>query len=151
MSRTIKLLLIEDNPGDVRLVRESFTEVGLNCFIEVLKDGAEALVHLSRVADLPPENWPDLVLLDINLPNCSGQEVLAAIKRHPKLRTVPVIMFSTSNSEEDLRRCYELQANSYIVKPIDFDHACRIAHGIGEFWFKHVTLPHEAFSSARVH
>jgi CheY-like chemotaxis protein len=135
------MLLIEDNPGDVRLVRESFAEAGIRCTIDVLKDGAEALGHIRHVAELPENDWPDLVLLDINLPNQSGHEILATIKRHPKLRTVPVIMFSTSSSDDDLRKCYELQANSYIVKPLDFDQACRIAHGIGEFWFKHVTLP----------
>jgi CheY-like chemotaxis protein len=140
-ARPIEIMLVEDNAGDVRLTREALREGRVRNNLSVAKDGVEAMAMLRRepeYADLPR---PDLVLLDLNLPRMDGRKVLAAIKGDPDLRRIPVVVLTTSKAEEDIMRSYELHANSYITKPVDFEQFIRMVQSIEEFWLTVVTLP----------
>ncbi len=139
--RAIEILLVEDNPGDVRLTREALREGHVRNNLTVAKDGAEALAMLRREPAYGEAPRPDLVLLDLNLPKLDGRQVLAEIKSDPDLRRIPVVVLTTSKTEEDVMRSYDLHANSYITKPVDFDQFIKVVHSIEEFWLSIVTLP----------
>lgn len=141
IDRPIEILLVEDNPGDVRLTREALREARVRNNLTVAKDGAEALAILRSEPphDLSPR--PDFVLLDLNLPRLDGRQVLADMKSDPELRRIPVVVLTTSKAEEDIMRSYDLYANSYITKPVDFDQFIRIIQAIEEFWLTIATLP----------
>lgn len=140
-SRTIELLLVEDNPGDVRLTREAFSEGRLLNNLAVVGDGVEALAYLRQEGKYANSARPDLVLLDLNLPKKDGREVLEEIKADVRLKTIPVVVLTTSAAQEDVTRAYGSHANCYITKPVDLDQFLRVAHSIEDFWLSLVRLP----------
>ena len=137
---SLNILLVEDSPGDVRLVREALKENALKVDITVARDGVEAMNYLHR-ASVGAVNRPDLVLLDLNLPRKNGREVLAEIKRSPGLRQIPVVVMTSSRSEEDIQEVYDLNANCYITKPQDLNEYVKVVRAIENFWFETATLP----------
>ena len=137
----IEILLVEDNPGDVELTREGLAEGRVHNRLWVVEDGEQALEFLhgrGRFAGCPR---PDLVLLDLNLPRRNGIEVLAAVKADERLRTIPVVVLTSSQAEEDIARSYELHANCYVSKPVDFAQFSRVVRSVEDFWFSIVKLP----------
>jgi two-component system, chemotaxis family, response regulator Rcp1 len=142
VGRPIEILLVEDNPGDVRLTMEGLTESKVRNNLHVVSDGVEAMAFLRREGQWAGAVRPDLILLDLNLPRMDGREVLSAVKSDPKLRTIPVVVLTTSRAEQDVLRSYELQANCYITKPVDLGQFITVVKSIEDFWFTIVTLPH---------
>lgn len=139
--KVIDMLLIEDNPGDVRLAQEALNESKVRNKLYVVEDGVEAmkfLLNKDKYADSPR---PDLILLDLNLPRKSGREVLKEIKEDKNLRRIPVVVLTVSNAEEDILKCYDNYANCYITKPLDFNQFLKVTREIGEFWLTIVKLP----------
>ncbi|HEY2929662.1 response regulator [Piscinibacter sp.] len=139
--RAIEILMVEDNPGDVRLTREALKGGKVWNQLHVVEDGVAALDFLYQRAPYQQATRPDLVLLDLNLPKKDGREVLAAIKSDPSLKMIPVVILTTSQAEEDVLRAYNLNANCYVTKPVDFDQFTRIVQTIEQFWLTVVTLP----------
>lgn len=140
-ARSIEILLVEDNPGDVVLTLEAMREAKIHNHMHVVEDGVEAmefLRHQGRFGDAPR---PDLILLDLNLPRKDGREVLAEVKADPELKRIPVVVLTTSRSEEDVLRAYDLHANCYVTKPVDLTQFMKIVNLIDEFWINVVTLP----------
>ncbi len=140
-ARPITVLLVEDDPGDVLLVREAFDDHRLNNRLLVAADGVEAMERL-RSADA---DRPDIVLLDLNLPRKDGREVLAEIKSDKDLRCIPVVVLSTSDAEEDILRSYDLHANAYVTKPVDFDRFIDVVRQIDDFFVSVVRLPDRGY------
>jgi len=141
MMNPLSVLLIEDNPADADLTREAFESNRQDVDLSVVLDGVDALDFLHQREGFSDATEPDLVLLDLNLPRKSGREVLAEIKRSDRLRQIPVVVLSSSRDGEDVRQSYDLGANSYISKPVDF-HSFRIAlSSLKRFWFSTVQLP----------
>ena len=139
--RAIEILLVEDNPGDVRLTREALRGSKVLNHLNVVEDGVAALDYLHKIAPYESVARPDIILLDLNLPKKDGREVLGTIKASPLLKTIPVVILTTSQAEEDVLRAYNLNANCYVSKPVDFDQFMRIVQTIEEFWLTVVTLP----------
>jgi chemotaxis family two-component system response regulator Rcp1 len=137
----IEILLVEDNPGDVRLTREALKEAKVSNTLHVVEDGVAALDFLYRRGAYDKAPRPALILLDLNLPRKNGREVLAEIKQDAQLKTIPVVILTTSQAEEDVLRAYSLHANCYINKPVDFIQFTKIVRTIEEFWLTIVTLP----------
>ena len=137
------LLLVEDNPGDVRLTQEALKSGQVQVNLNVARDGVEAIDFLRQRAAFEGAPKPDLILLDLNLPRKNGREVLSEIKSDPELRRIPVLIMTTSRAEQDVNRAYNLNANCYITKPMDLDEFLRIVKAIEEFWLKTVTLPRQ--------
>ena len=142
--RPIEILLVEDNPGDVRLTIEGLREGKVRNNLHVARDGVEALAFLRREGDFADAVRPDLILLDLNLPRKDGREVLADIKSDPALKTIPVVVLTTSRAEQDVLHSYELQANCYITKPVDLEQFITVVKSIEDFWLTIVTLPHQS-------
>jgi CheY-like chemotaxis protein len=141
--RPIEILLVEDNPGDVRLTQESLRESKVRNHLHVAPDGVAALAFLRREGKYADAPRPDLILLDLNLPKKDGREVLAEIKADAGLKTIPVVVLTTSSAEQDVLRSYELQAASYITKPVDLEQFMTVVRSIEDFWLTIVTLPHQ--------
>ncbi|MBC7460317.1 MAG: response regulator [Thermoleophilia bacterium] len=139
--RPIEILLVEDNPGDVRLTREGLKAAKLVNNLSVVNDGLSALKLLRREGEYADAARPDLVLLDLNLPGFSGLEVLKELKSDPELRALPVVVLSSSDAERDIARSYDLHANCYVTKPIDFVQFVDVVSAIEQFWFSIVKLP----------
>ena len=139
--RTIDILMVEDDPGDVRLTREALKDSKVLHSLNVVEDGVAALDYLRKAPPWQDAVRPDIVLLDLNLPRKDGREVLAAMKEDAALRTIPVVILTTSQAEEDVLRAYNLNANCYVTKPVDFDQFMRIVRTIEDFWLNVVTLP----------
>jgi CheY-like chemotaxis protein len=139
--RPIEILLVEDNPGDVRLTIEALKEGKVRNRLSVARDGVEALAFLRREGSHVEASRPDLILLDLNLPKKDGREVLAEIKVDPALRRIPVVVLTTSKAEEDILRTYDLHANCYITKPVDLDQFISVVRSIDDFWLSVVRLP----------
>ncbi|MEW6379906.1 MAG: response regulator [bacterium] len=139
--RPIEILLVEDNPGDVRLTEEVFKEAKIQNNLRVVMDGVEAISFLHHEGKYSQAPYPDLILLDLNLPKKDGRAVLAEIKNDSDLRRIPVIALTTSKSEEDILKTYDLHVNCYIVKPVDFDQFIEVVKGIEGFWLTIVKLP----------
>jgi CheY-like chemotaxis protein len=137
----LELLIIEDNPGDVRLLEEAFEELNANVNIRVAKDGAEGIELLTGSGDGNNSWRPDLILLDLNLPKISGHDVLAQIKNDPHTRWIPVIVLTSSRAESDVRRAYESHANAYLRKPSTLDGLMAAAQDVKNFWMETATLP----------
>jgi CheY-like chemotaxis protein len=140
-ARPIEILLIEDSPSDTELTVEALKEAKVRNSLSVVEDGVQAiefLRHQGVYADAPR---PDLILLDLNLPRKDGREVLAEIKSDPDLKMIPVIVLTTSRADQDILRAYELNANCYITKPVDFDKFLKVVHSIEAYWLLIVTLP----------
>ncbi|MGH8606849.1 MAG: response regulator [Gammaproteobacteria bacterium] len=140
-ARPIEILLVEDNPGDVRLAQEALKEAKVHNVLHVVGDGTEALAFLRHEKPYADKRQPDLILLDLNLPKLSGREVLGEIKRDRLLKRIPVVVLTTSEAEEDILKSYDLHANCYIVKPVDFNQFIRVVRGIEDFWLEVVKLP----------
>lgn len=137
----IQILMVEDNPGDVRLTIEALKDAKVFNHLHVVEDGIEALDFLYRKEPYGQAPRPDLILLDLNLPRKNGREVLADIKADPSLSAIPVVILTTSQAEEDIVRAYTLHANCYITKPVGFAQLTDIVRTIEKFWLTIVTLP----------
>jgi len=140
----IEVLLVEDSPGDVRLTREAFRDAKVHIHLHVASDGADAMSFLRRQGEYANTPRPDLILLDLNLPKKDGREVLAEIKDSPTLKSIPVVILTTSASEADILQSYQLHANCYITKPVDLDGFLKVVKSIDSFWLSVVRLPHQA-------
>jgi len=138
-----QILLVEDNPGDVRLTKEAFEQGRIENDLHIVSDGSEALSFLSRDGEYTDVPCPDLVLLDLNLPGKDGENVLEELKDDPALRSIPVIVLTSSSADEDIARSYELHANAYLTKPVDPDEFLETIHAFEKFWFSIVRLPPE--------
>ena len=141
--KAIEILLVEDNPGDVRLTLEALKDTKVRNRVHVAKDGVEAMAFLRRQESYENVPRPDMMLLDLNLPRKDGREVLAEVKADPMLRRIPVVVLTTSTAEEDVLRTYDLNANCYINKPVDFEQFLKVVRAIEDFWFTIVKLPPE--------
>lgn len=136
-----EILLVEDSPSDVLLTREAMERGKLLNPLAVVEDGVEAMLYLHRQPPYQDVSRPGLILLDLNLPRMNGREVLKAIKQDPELATIPVVVLTTSRAEEDVLRSYELHANSYIAKPVDFLEFVNALKSLHHFWFCVAALP----------
>ncbi|HJY63663.1 MAG TPA: response regulator [Ignavibacteria bacterium] len=141
MNKSLQILLVEDNEGDVRLIKEAFNESNIDKNFSVAKDGEDALNYLYKRGDYSDRLNPDIIFLDINLPKKNGFEVLEKIKNDPELKRIPVIMLSSSSSEDHISKSYELSANCYVTKPVDFDEYTEVVKTIEDFWFDKAKLP----------
>ncbi|MEH1840273.1 MAG: response regulator [Nostoc sp.] len=139
----IEVLLVEDNPGDAQLTRIALEDSKISIHLNVVEDGVEAMAFLRKQEKYVEAAHPDIVLLDLNLPRKDGREVLAEIKADENLRRIPVVILTTSQAEEDILKAYNLCANCYITKPVDFDQFVKIVQSIENFWFAIVKLPPE--------
>lgn len=137
----MNILLVEDNPGDIRLTQEAFKEGTVPKNLHVVKDGVEAMDFLRRKGNFINVPTPDIILLDLNLPRKDGREVLADIKSDELLRFIPVIILTTSDSEQDISKAYSLYANCFVTKPVDLDQFIFIIRQIEIFWFQVTKLP----------
>jgi two-component system response regulator len=137
----VSVLLVEDDPGDVLLIREAFAEQKVGNALSVVSDGVQAMEYVRGEGEFAGRERPNLVLLDLNLPRKSGAEVLDEIKSDPGLAPIPVIVLTTSEAEEDVLRSYRLHANAYITKPVDFERFRQIVHKIDDFFVGIVRLP----------
>lgn len=138
--RSLRILLVEDSPSDVRLIREALKDATVPVQIMLARDGVEATEHLKH-SEAGQAIRPDLVLLDLNLPRKNGKEVLAEIKASPSLRQIPVLVMTSSRSDEDIAQAYSLNANCYITKPGDLQEYVHVVRAIEDFWFLTATLP----------
>jgi CheY-like chemotaxis protein len=139
--RPVEILLAEDNPGDARLTLEGFKDAKVKNNITVVQDGVEALAFLRREGKYAHAGRPDIILLDLNMPKKDGREVLTEIKTDEDLRSIPVLVFTVSNAETDILKAYNLQANAFITKPIDFGEFLSVVKSLEEFWLTIVKLP----------
>lgn len=139
--KAVDILLVEDNPGDVELIRESLSEGKMRNEMHVVEDGIDAMKFLHKQGKYEEAPCPDLVLLDLNLPKKSGREVLQEIKSDPQLKFIPVVVLTSSKAEEDIVKSYNLHANCYITKPVDFDQFMEVVKSIEDFWLTVVKLP----------
>jgi CheY-like chemotaxis protein len=137
----ISVLLVEDDPGDVVLIREAFEHNKVHNALNVVSDGVDALAFLRHEGEHADAPRPDLILLDLNLPRMDGREVLAEIKGDAELRTIPVVVLTTSAAEEDIVRSYDLHANAYVTKPVDFERFIAVVRQIDDFFVSVVKLP----------
>jgi len=140
-SDPIEILLVEDNPGDVRLTREALREGKIHNNLAVVEDGVEALRYLRGEGPYAGSPRPDVILLDLNLPRKDGREVLEEVKADPRLRTIPIVVLTSSDAERDVVRAYDLHANCYVTKPVDLEQFINVVKSIESFWFSIVKLP----------
>jgi CheY-like chemotaxis protein len=140
----IDVLLVDDDPGDTLMIREAFAENKVKNELTCVADGVQAMAYLRREGDYAKAQRPDLILLDLNLPRKDGREVLAEIKADEQLRTIPVVVLTTSSAEEDVLRSYQLHANAYVTKPVDFDRFIEVVRQIDEFFVTVVKLPQQS-------
>ena len=141
LGRPVEILLVEDNPGDVDLTRETLQDSKLLNHMNVVGNGVEAMAYLRRQGKYAEATRPDLILLDLNLPKKDGREVLAEVKADDQLRRIPVVVLTTSSAEQDILQTYDLHANCYITKPVNLDQFSAVVRAIEEFWFTIVKLP----------
>lgn len=139
--RPIEILLVEDSPSDTELTQEALREAKVRNHLSTVEDGVQAMDFLRRRGVYVVAPKPDLVMLDLNLPRKDGREVLAEIKEDPELKTIPVVVLTTSQAEQDVLRAYHLHANCYITKPVDFEQFLQAIRSIESFWLLVVTLP----------
>ena len=139
----LDILIVEDNPGDVRLVREALKACASSHRLQVARDGEEALAMLRRQPPHQGSSRPNLVLLDLNLPRMDGRELLAQLKHDPELRRIPVVVLTTSGAERDVQSSYDLHANCYVTKPVDLGQFLEVVKSIEDFWLTIVRLPPE--------
>ncbi|BFG70914.1 response regulator [Sediminibacterium sp. KACHI17] len=137
----LEILLVEDNEGDIRLTIEAFKEAKIRNHIRVVRDGEEAMSYLKKQGAFVDVQTPDIILLDINLPKVDGKEVLHMMKTDPLLKSIPVIMLTTSSAETDVQESYANHANSYVIKPVDLNKFMEVIRSIEEYWISIVKLP----------
>jgi chemotaxis family two-component system response regulator Rcp1 len=142
----IEVLLVEDSPGDVRLTQEAFRDANRTIHLQVASDGVEAMAFLRRLGAHVQAPRPDLILLDLNLPKMDGREVLAQIKEDESLKTIPTVILTTSDAEADIVKSYQLLANCYLTKPVQFDEFASLVRSINDFWLTRVKLPQQTQS-----
>lgn len=140
-SQPIEILMVEDNPSDVRLTIEAFKDAKVLNNMSVATDGEDALKFLKREGPYKDAPRPDLILLDLNLPKMNGKEVLGEIKRDPDLKRIPVVVLTTSDNEQDVRKAYDLHVNAYVRKPVDLDQFIKIVEAVEGFWLSVVKFP----------
>ncbi len=140
-ARPIEILLVEDDPGDILITTEALEQSKLMNNLHTVENGEEAVAFLRREGEYVDAVRPDLILLDLNLPRRDGREVLAEIKADPELRRIPVVVLTTSSAEEDVLRSYDLHANAYITKPVDFANFVNVVRQVDDFFFTVVRLP----------
>jgi len=140
-THSIEILLVEDDPGDVLLTREAFADNKVQNHLNVVSDGEEATAYLRKQGVHAKAPRPDLILLDLNLPRKDGREVLKDIKADPELRAIPIVVLTTSEADEDILNSYDLHANAYVTKPVDFDSFIRVVRHIDDFFVSVVKLP----------
>lgn len=133
-STPITVLLVEDDPGDVLMTREALADSKLLNELAVANDGEEAIEYLRAAADTGTPKKPDLILLDLNLPRIDGRDVLKFVKNDDRLRRIPVVILTTSSAEEDIARSYDLHANAYITKPVDFEQFMDVVRKVDDFF-----------------
>lgn len=143
MGRTAEFLLVEDNPGDVRLTREALRESKVKNNLHVVSNGVDAIAFLRRKGPYADAPRPDIILLDLNLPKMDGREVLAEIKADPLLRRIPVVVITSSEAEQDILRSYDLHVNCYVTKPVDLEQFMKVVQSVETFWLTIVKLPVE--------
>lgn len=143
-AKPIDILMVEDNAGDARLAEEAFKESKMMNTLHRVKDGVEALAFVRRTGEFSDAPRPDIILLDLNLPRKDGREVLEELKNDPDLKTIPVVVLTTSEAEQDILKSYELHANCYITKPVDLDKFMGIVKRLEDFWLSIVKLPSPA-------
>jgi CheY-like chemotaxis protein len=141
IGKSVEILLVEDNEGDVGLIEEVFEEAKIRNSLYIAEDGEEAMLFLYGEGKFSGSPRPDLILLDLNLPKKDGREVLKEIKEDGNLKNIPVVILTTSGSEKDILRAYDLHANAYVTKPLDFDQFIKVVEAIGNFWLEVVELP----------
>lgn len=139
--RQVEILLVEDDPGDVLMTREAFADYKLRNRLHVVDDGVQAMAFLRQEGEYAGSPRPDLVLLDLNLPRMDGREVLEAIKSDGDLASIPVVVLTTSEAEDDVVRSYSLHANAYVTKPVDFERFIEVVRQIDDFFVTVVRLP----------
>jgi CheY-like chemotaxis protein len=137
----IQVLLVEDDPGDVLMTQEAFADNHASNVLHVVSDGVSAMDFLHKRGEYAQAPTPDLILLDLNLPRMDGREVLAAVKGDPVLRQIPIVVLTTSDAETDVRRSYELHANAFVTKPVEFNRFVEVVRQIDEFFVGVVRLP----------
>jgi two-component system, chemotaxis family, response regulator Rcp1 len=140
-ARPIHILMVEDNPDDIELTMEALKDAKVGNILRIVKDGEEALAYLRGKDPFQGSSRPDLILLDLNMPKKDGREVLKEIKSDPSLRRIPVVILTTSQAEEDILNTYDLHANCYITKPVDFGQFLKVVRSIEDFWLTVVKLP----------
>jgi two-component system, chemotaxis family, response regulator Rcp1 len=144
VGNVLHVLLVEDNPGDIRLTREAFRAANTDIKLSVVTDGVEAMDFLRREGAYSGGALrPDLILLDLNMPRLGGKDVLARLKADDDLKTIPIVILTTSDSEGDILKSYALSANCYLCKPVDLDRFKSLVQSINDFWLERVTLPHQ--------
>jgi len=140
-AKPMEVLLVEDSAGDVRLTREALKDAKVHVHLQVVSDGIEAMAFLNREGQHVDAPRPDLILLDLNLPKKDGRQVLEEIKQSPSLKSIPVVILTTSASDADILRSYMLHANCYITKPVDLNGFLDVVKSIDNFWLSVVKLP----------
>ena len=141
--RPIQILMVEDNPDDVILANEALKDGKVHCKLYVVEDGVRAMEFLLRKGEYEDAIRPDIILLDLNLPRKDGREVLKEIKADENLRSIPIVVLTTSDAPEDIDRAYKDFVNCYITKPVDFDQFIKVVQAIESFWFTVVKLPQD--------
>jgi CheY-like chemotaxis protein len=141
LCKKVEVLLVEDNPGDIRLIQEAFKEGEVYSHLNITRDGEQAMAYLRQEGTYSRSPRPAFILLDLNLPRKDGREVLEEIKSDKDLRQIPVVILSTSTNAEDVRRAYDLHANCYVPKPLDVDQLVHLGRSLEEFWLSTVLLP----------
>lgn len=139
----VEILLAEDNPGDAKLTEKAFEQGNILNNLHIVEDGVEAIKFLQQEDEYEEKPRPDLILLDLNMPRKDGWDVLTEMKEDPTLSRIPVIVLTSSEAEEDIVKSYELQANAYLTKPVDFQGFLEIVHSFEEFWLSVVKMPPE--------
>ena len=137
------VLLVEDSPGDARLTQEAFRDANRSIVLLVASDGVEAMAFLRREGEHVQAHRPELILLDLNLPKMDGREVLALVKEDDSLKVIPTVILTTSEAEADIVKCYQLRANCYLSKPVQFDEFTSLVRSINDFWLTRVKLPQQ--------
>jgi two-component system, chemotaxis family, response regulator Rcp1 len=137
----VEVLLVEDNPGDARLCVEAFKESKILNQLNIVEDGREALDYVFKLGKYSDVNTPDLIILDLNLPKIDGKEVLRQIRENEDTTDIPIIILTSSKSEEDIVKTYQLHANSYVTKPLDFEQFIGVVQKLNNFWLEVVKFP----------
>jgi len=141
IDKPVEILLVEDNEGDIGLIEEVFEEAKIRNTLHIAEDGEEAILFLRGEGKFSGSPRPDIILLDLNLPKKDGREVLREIKEDNHLKNIPVVVLTTSRAEKDILRSYDLHANAYVTKPLDFDQLIKVVKSIENFWLEIVKLP----------